>query len=151
MAKKGPIQHILVLVDGTEASFNAADEAIELARALGAKLTALAVVDLETLRQLLNVRILVDTEMSELETELEESSRRQLAEVRERALDRKVVCDEVLLTGNVETVVPREIAERGVDLVCIGAFQSSKVTRDLVARQRMQIMDRAAVPCLVVK
>ncbi|MCX5648436.1 MAG: universal stress protein, partial [Planctomycetota bacterium] len=135
---KPPVNHILVLVDGTEASFHAADRAIELARALGARLTALAVVDTETLRQLLNVKILVDAEMGEFEKELEESARRQLAEVRERALDQKVVIEEVLITGSVETVVPKEVQDRGVDLIALGGFQSTKITRDLVARQHQQ-------------
>jgi nucleotide-binding universal stress UspA family protein len=148
---KPPVNHILVLVDGTEASFRAADRAIDLARALGAKLTALAVVDTETLRQLLNVKILVDAEMGEFEKELEQSARRQLAEVRERALNQKVVIDEVLVTGNVEAVVPKEVQDRGVDLIALGGFQSTKITRDLVARQHQQIIDRATCPVLVVK
>ena len=148
---KPPFNHILVLVDGTEASFRAADRAIDLARALGARLTALTVVDTETLRQLLNVKILVDAEMGEFEKELEQSARRQLAEVRERALNQKVVIDEVLVTGNVETVVPKEVQNRGVDLIALGGFPSTKITRDLVARQRQQIIDRATCPVLVVK
>ena len=148
---KSSITHILALVDGTDSSFNAADAAIGLARDLGARLTAMAVVDTDTLRQLLSVRILVDAEMGEFERELEESSRRQLAEVRERALDRKVVVEEVLLTGNTEVIVPREVEEREVDLIALGGFQSSKVTRDLMARQRQQIIDRAKCPVLVVK
>ena len=151
MAKPSPVTHILVLVDGTESSFSAADRAIELARALGAKLTALAVVDRETLGQLLSARILVDAEMGEFEKELHESARRQLAEVRERALSRKVVVDEVLLSGNIETVVPKEVHDRGIDLIALGAYLSSKVTRDLLARQRQQVVDRAVVPVLVVK
>jgi nucleotide-binding universal stress UspA family protein len=148
---KPPVNHILILVDGTEASFRAADRAIDLARALGAKLTALTVVDTETLRQLLNVKILVDAEMGEFEKELEQSARRQLAEVRERALNQKIVIDEVLVTGNVETVVPKEVQDRGVDLIALGGFPSTKITRDLVARQRQQIIDRATCPVLVVK
>ena len=148
---KPAISHILVLVDGTEASYHAADAAIELARSLGARLTAMAVVDTDTLRQLLSVKILVDAEMGEFEKELEESSKRQLAEVCQRALDRKVVVDEVLLTGNTETIVPREVQQREVDLIALGGFQSSKVTRDLLARQRQQSIDRAKCPVLVVK
>jgi len=148
---KPSIRHILVLVDGTDTSYRAADAAIDLARDLGARLTAMAVVDTETLRQLLSVKILVDAEMGELEKELEESSRRQLAEVAGRAADRKVVAEEVLLTGNTETVVPREVQEREVDLIAVGGFQSSKISRDLLARQRQQIIDRARCPVLVVK
>jgi len=148
---KPSIRHILVLVDGTEASYRAADAAIGLARDLGARLTAMAVVDTETLRQLLSVKILVDAEMGEFEKELEESSRRQLAEVADRAADRKVVADQALLTGNTETVVPREVQQREVDLINLGGFLSSKISRDLLARQRQQIIDRATCPVLVVK
>ena len=148
---KPPIRHILVLVDGTEASYNAADAAIDLARSLGSKLTAMAVVDTDTLRHLLSVKFLVDAEMGEFEKELQESSKRQLAEVCQRALDRKILVEEILLTGNTETIVPREVQEREVDLIALGGFQSSKVTRDLLARQRQQIIDRAKCPVLVVK
>jgi len=150
MAKRS-IQHILVLVDGTDTSYHAADAAIDLARDLGAQLTAMAVVDTETLGQLLSVKILVDAEMGEFQKELEESSRRQLAEVVSRAADRKVVAEQALLTGNTETVVPREVQERGVDLIALGGFQSSKIARDLLARQRQQIIDRAKCPVLVVR
>ena len=69
---RSPVNHILVLVDGTKSSFRAADYAIELARAVGARITALAVVDTDTLRQLLNVRILVESEMVEFEDELQD-------------------------------------------------------------------------------
>jgi len=151
MAKGTPVTHILVLVDGTEASYRAADCAIDLARALGAQLTAIAVVDTETLRQLLSVKILVDAEMGEFEKELQDSSRRQLDEVRQRALDRRLVIEQVLATGNVEVVVPREVQERGVDLIALGGFDSNRALRDLTARQRQQIVDRAACPVLLVK
>ena len=151
MDKTSPVNHILALVDGTESSFHAAYAAIDLAKALGARLTAMAVVDTDTLRQLLSVKILVDAEMGEFENELRESARHQLADLRERALDRKVAIEEVLATGNSETVVPKEVHERGVDLIVLGGFQSSRVQRDLLARQRQQILDRAACPVLVVK
>lgn len=151
MARGSPVNHILVLVDGTESSFRAADMALDLARVLGAKVTAMAVVDTDTLRQLLSVKILVDAEMGEFEKELQESARRQLAEVRERALQRKLVIEEVLAKGNSEAIVPKEISSRGVDLVALGGFESRRVTRDLLARQRQQIIDHAPVPVLVVK
>ena len=67
---RSPVSHILVLVDGTQSSYRTADYAIDLARAVGARITALAVVDTDTLRQLLNVRILVDAEMAEFRRKL---------------------------------------------------------------------------------
>jgi nucleotide-binding universal stress UspA family protein len=146
-----PVKHILALVDGTESSLHAAEKAIDLALALGARLTAMAVVDTDTLRQLLSVRILVDAEMGEFEKELQESARRHLDDVRRRAARRKLAIDEVLATGNSEAMVPKEVEARGVDMIALGGFHSSRVTRDLLARQRQQIVDHAACPVLVVK
>lgn len=151
MAKSFLVNHILVLVDGTESSFHAADRAIDLARSLGARLTALAVIDRDTLHQLLSVKILVDAELSEFEKELESSAQRHLATVRQRALDHRVEVEEVLVSGNVEEVVPKEVHARRVDLICLGAFQCGRVPRDLLAHQRQQIADRASCPVLIVK
>jgi nucleotide-binding universal stress UspA family protein len=151
MARLSSGSHILVLVDGTESSVRAADCAIDLARAVGARLTALAVVDRETLHQLLSVKILVDAEMGEFEQELQASARRHLAHVRDRALDRRLAIEEILATGTVEEIVPRAIQEQAVDLVALGGYDSSRVSRDLLARQRQQIVDRAACPVLLVK
>ena len=145
------VNHILILVDGTKSSFRAADYAIDLARTLGARLTALAVVDTDTLRQLLNVKILVDSEMAEFERELEQSSQNQLDEVRQRAMSKRVKFEDVLRSGNSEVIVPIELAQRKVDLLVMGAFQSERVKHDLIARQRQQILDRSACPILVVK
>jgi nucleotide-binding universal stress UspA family protein len=48
-------------------------------------------------------------------------------------------------------MVPKEVEARGVDMIALGGFHSSRVTRDLLARQRQQIVDHAACPVLVVK
>ena len=151
MGKSSLVNHILVLVDGTESSFHAADRAIELAGALKARLTALAVVDSDTLRQLLSVKILVDAEMGEFEKELRASARLHLSTVKQRAAERSLEIEEVLVVGNVLEVVPQEIHDRRVDLVAMGAFQSSRVAKDLLARQRQQIADHASCPVMMVK
>jgi nucleotide-binding universal stress UspA family protein len=148
---RSPVGHILVLVDGTKSSFRAADYAIDLARTLGARLTAMAVVDTDTLRQLLHVNILVDSEMDEFEQELQQSAQHELDEVRQRAMSKRVKFDDVLRSGNSEVVVPKELAQREVDLLAMGAFHSDRVKYDLIARQRQQILDRAACPILIVK
>lgn len=151
MAKTSPIRHILVVVDGTEESYRAADFGIGMSGALGSRLTVLAVVETDTLRRLLSVNILAPGEMAEFEHELAESAQRQVAEVRERALARRVVVETVTLHGNSEEVVPREVETRGVDLIALGGFESRRALRDLVARQRQQIVDHARCPIVVVK
>jgi nucleotide-binding universal stress UspA family protein len=151
MGKSSLVNHILVLVDGTEAAFHAADRAIDLARSLGARLTALAVIDRETLHHLLSVKILVDVELSEFEKELQSSAKLHLDAVRQRAQEHHLAVEEVLVTGNVGEIVPKEVHARGVDLICLGGFHSSRIGRDLLARQRQQVIDRAPCPVLIVK
>lgn len=148
---RSPVTHILILVDGTASSHHAAEYAIDLARSLGAHVTAMAVVDTDTLRQLLNVRILVDSEMADFERELEQSAQHQLDEVRGQAMDKRVKFEDLIRKGNSEVIVPMELEQRGVDLLAIGAFKSERVKTDLLARQRQQILDRAKCPILVVK
>jgi len=151
MAKSSLVNHILVLVDGTEAAFHAADRAIDLARSLGARLTALAVIDRDTLHHLLSVKILVDVELSEFEKELQSSAKLHLDAVRQRAQEHHLAVEEVLVTGNVGEIVPKEVHARGVDLICLGGFHSSRIGRDLLARQRQQVIDRAPCPVLIVE
>ena len=60
-----------------------------------------------------------------------------------------VVMDDVIVAGNSEEVVPREVEARRVDLIAVGGFQSNRATRDLLTRQRQQIVDHAACPVVV--
>ena len=88
MFKKPPVRHILVLVDSTETSARAVDLAAALARALHARLTGIAIIETETLHQLLSAKVLTDAEMGDFEAGLRESAARQLD-------DRRVVVDQV--------------------------------------------------------
>lgn len=145
------IKHLMVLVDGTDASFRAADLAIDLACALRARLTAVALGETETLHQLLSAKILTPSEMTEFEEGLQESAGRQLAEVRERAASRGVESDVFYAKGNSETVLPGEIRARNVDLIVIGLFDSDRAPHDLLDRQRQQAAIHAPCPVLVAR
>ena len=151
MAKK-LITHIMVLVDGgTEQSFRAAAQAIALSRITGAKLTAIAVIDTGTLRQLLTYRILATQEMSEFEAELESSSRLYLERVRAMALEEKVVVEQVLVRGPYHTSILDQQKQLGADLLVLGAFKSSQTTRDLMAREYQKVVDEVPCPVMLVK
>jgi nucleotide-binding universal stress UspA family protein len=62
-----------------------------------------------------------------------------------------VALEAVNVTGNSELVVPREVESRGVDLLVIGAFDSSQVRFELLFRQRQQVLDHAPCPVLVAR
>ncbi|MBN2581820.1 MAG: universal stress protein [Planctomycetes bacterium] len=150
MAKKA-ITHIMVLVDGSQQGFRAAEAAIGLAREVGAKLTAMAVIDTETLKNLLTYRILATQEMSDFQIELETSARKYLDRVRTMALDEKVAAEQVLVKGPYHTSVLSQQKQLEADLVVIGAFQSGQATRDLLARELQKITDMVPCPVMMVK
>jgi len=151
MPQEIPVKHVAAIVDGTSSSFRAADAAIQVAARSGAALTAMAIVEHSTLRQLLRARILVSNEMDEFERDLDVSMRRHLAEVCERARRQNVTAQGVLLSGNTGSLLPKYVAEHKVDLIVVAAFQSKDVLRDMIARQRQLIVDYAPCPVLVVK
>jgi len=68
MADKGPINAVMLMVDGTDACLRAAEYAVRLCSFAKARLMAVAVVDTETLHGLLSTRIMVEAEMKEFET-----------------------------------------------------------------------------------
>lgn len=148
---RSPIQKIMVLVDGTEASARAAEYAIELVRATPAELTAISVVDTATLRQLMTAHILVAQEMDEFEAELAASQKKQLDYVVQLARKARVPVETVLKTGVSHSAVLAEQKARNADLIVIGEFRSSFTKTDLVARERQLIVDEAPCPVLVVK
>lgn len=146
MAKR-QINHILVLADGSDAGFRAAEIAVALARDLGVKLTVMSVIDTETLRQLLTYRILANQEMSDFEAELETSSRGHLERVRNMAMEEKVVAEQVLVRGSYSNAVVNQQKQLGADLIVMAGFPSSRATRDLLAREYQKIADQA--PCAI--
>lgn len=151
MSRPLSVKHIMVLVDGTASGSRAVDMAINVTCHLRANLTAIAIVETEVLRQLLNVQILTKDEMSEFEDDLQASAERHMAEVRERSLRCKLEIECVVAHGNSEVIIPQEVQARKVDLIIIGYFDSSRAQRNLLARQRQQIVDHAPSPVLVAR
>ncbi len=146
-----PFRHLLVIVDGTETSDRAVRLAVMLASATKARVTAIAFVETDTLKLLLNVKVLSMPEMGDFEKGLEESARRQLAAAVATGKSGGVSIETAIVRGNSEETVPREVALRGTDLIVLGAFDSQRANRDILARQRQQIVDRAPCPVLVAR
>lgn len=144
-------EHILVLVDGGESSVRGAEFAIHLARECPAKLTAVSVVDTETLRKLMSARILVEQEVHEFETELKKSQTRHLDFVHQLARKAGIQADAVLGQGVCHSVVLAEQKSRKADLIVMGGFRSSLTKMDLTARERQLILDEAPCPVLIIK
>ena len=150
MATKPVYRTIVLMLDGSEASKRAAAHAISLASNQGARLVAVAVVDTETLRQLLGFHILVDSEMRDFETDLETSARNQLSNVVDTAVKAKVDVVDVLIKGSQHSSILSEAKAHNADLVVLPTFQATRAQRDLAAREKQLIVDEAPCPVLLV-
>ena len=142
---------ILLLVDSTEAAGAAAEFAISLAGTCRAKLTALAVVDTATLKELLTYRIMVSQEMEEYERELEQTGRRQLALVEEQAHKAGIGVETLHKKGAIHSVVLDVQESTHADIIVMSEFRLSQVQRDLLAKEKHLILDEARCPVAVVK
>jgi nucleotide-binding universal stress UspA family protein len=114
-------------------------------------LTAVAVVDTETLNKLLSVKIMVDVEMAEYERELTASSRKHLDFIERMARGEKVACQTVLGSGDIGQVTLAELRSRKADLLIMGGFTASMARLDLLAKAKQTILDDAECPVLVIK
>ena len=151
MAALSPFRSILVLVDGTESAMRAAEYSIRLARAMSARLTAIAVVDTHTLHRLMSVRILVEPEVKEFEAGLQQNQQRYLDYVAQLATREQVPIETVLGVGDWHSTVLSEQKARQADLIVIGGFRMTLTKLNLLARERQMIIDEAPCPVLVVK
>ena len=150
MAHSFPCRHVLAWIDGTDSADRACRFAVSIAKAAGARLTAVAVVDTETLASLLKQKFLVPDEMQDFEQELTASSEKYLRNAQESAKKEGVKVDVVLLRGTCHSAVLAEQKKRSADLIVMGTFSAEEIRRDLTARGRQLLLDAAPVPVIVV-
>lgn len=146
-----PFKRILVLVDSTESSHVAVELASAIAAAEAAELTALAFVEIDTLKQLLSAKLLSAVEMEDFEAGLVDSAKRQLGGAAETARKSGINIKTEIILGNSAEKIPQIVNDRNADLIVIGAFDSNSARSDLIARQRMQIVDNAPCGVLVAR
>ncbi len=148
---KALIETVVVAVSGSEASVSAAKYGILMAKLYRLRLVGVYVVDTATLRELLLSKIFVEDESSEYEKSLEENGRRYLNYVEGLAAGKGVQMEKILRRGAISTEVVEAAEEAGADLILLGGFEESKSIRDVLSRQRREIVRNAKCSVLVVK
>ncbi len=129
-AMDGPIQRIMVYVDGTEESISAAEYAIALSLQTGAQLLAAFIVNTRALLELRKARIFLESEAEEYQKDIESDSRRYLDLVRNLAQSKGVTVQTLTRSGNVHEEMKRLVKEERIDLLCIGDISSIRSRRD---------------------
>ncbi len=146
-----PIEHIMVYVDGSEESVIAAQYGVCLAKATGARLTAMYVVNTRALDDLVKTRIFLQDEQEEYRRDLESDSERYLQHVKKMG-DQKNLSVEMLKTsGNVHTEIKKAVKENEVDLLLLGELSHVRSRRDEFYNEAERAMRSVGCSVLIVK
>ena len=142
-----PIKRILVNIDGSEQAITAAQYAICLAAGCGARLSAIYVLNIRALDDLVKTRIFLKSEEQEYERDLEADAEKYLAHVRQLARQKGVAVETVSCRGSVHQEVRRVVEEQEIDLLVIGELSRIRSRRDEFYNEAERAM--RSVPCSV--
>jgi nucleotide-binding universal stress UspA family protein len=139
-----PFAHLLVAVDGSEASDRALDKALELARLTGASMTALAV------EGPLPAYAATIGEVEEVKREKDEFFSRLADAVRAKAEQAGVAIEVDVRPGHAAELISRVAKDRGVDLIVLG--HRGHFLRDhLLGSTADRVAEHAECPVMIVK
>lgn len=139
-----PFRRILVAIDGSEGSNRAFATALELAEALSARLTALAV------EGPLPVYAATIGEVEEVKREKEAFFKGLLGRARDQAERRGVALDTLLRPGHAAELIVRVASEIGADLIVLG--HRGHFLRDhLLGSTADRVAEHARCPVMIVR
>jgi nucleotide-binding universal stress UspA family protein len=147
----GPIERIMVYIDGTEESLVACQYAILLSRSIGAELLAVYVVNTRALNDLVRTRIFLAEEEEEYSRDLEEDAGRYLDYAERIASQKGVAVESIKTSGSVHQEIVRLVEDREVDLLVLGELAHVRSRRDEFYNEAERAMRSARCPVLIVK
>jgi nucleotide-binding universal stress UspA family protein len=135
---------VLVATDGSSEASEAAEHALNLARALGAKLHVLHVVDANLVRSM-------GVYSQEAQGELAEEGRHIVDAVLRQASLMEVEAEGVFADGKPGPEICRAAADRGADIVVVGATGKSAIEKVLLGSVSQHVLNNVGKPVLVVR
>jgi nucleotide-binding universal stress UspA family protein len=141
-------KHILIASDGSELAGKAVTHGLALAKAVGAKVTAVTVSDPWT--AFASADASVPFPIEEYERASDEAAQKVLAAIRERAKADGVACD----THHVKDQFPAEgiletAKSRGCDLIVMASHGRRGVSRLLLGSQANRVVTHSEIPVLI--
>jgi len=148
MAAETPFSHILVPVDGSDASIHAGMVAMRIAGTHRIPITFVYVVDLAVADRIAGAS---STSGDETARELEEKGKRYLEYLSLQARNRGLKADQVIRYGIPHSEIVSLARELQVDLIAIGQGSRSGPRRSMIGSVAARVVEYAPCPVLVVK
>ncbi|WP_290811912.1 universal stress protein [Halovivax sp.] len=146
------ISKILLTTDGSEAAETAAPYAVEFARAFGAELQVMYVVDTDAMSYSLGPEQVdrIRTGQFQEMTELHERAAGAIDRIREYAAEADLEIEPVIEAGNPVDVITRFAAAAGVDVIVMTSAGRGGVRRALLGSVTERVARTTSIPVLVV-
>ena len=143
-------KNILLPTDGSELATRALDQGIALAKAVGAKVTVLTVV--EVFRVFTANPVQLEASIREYRKQAAEHGKKVLDEARAKAEAAGVAVETISRTGDIawEQIVAAA-AESGADLVAMASHGRSGLSALILGSQTSRVLAHAEVPVLVLR
>ena len=148
---KAPYSRILVYLDGSEGSMSAAMYAVLLARASGAALHAVYVVNTKAISDLVNARVFISSEKQEYLTDLRKDASRHLRHMEKLAASKDVDVTLESREGVPSAEVSSYIKDHGIDLLVLGSINVVRSRREELTSENDRMMRTAPCPVLVAR
>jgi nucleotide-binding universal stress UspA family protein len=145
------IEHVMVAVGAFSNSMTTAKYAIVLAKQLGARLTAVHVVNQKVLTDLLHSRVFVESEACQYARDMEEQGRVFMERISKEAGAKGVALETVITRGEISAEVARKAQELGADILVIGELKAVFSTSDVFYDEGERLFRKVSCPVLVVK
>jgi len=140
---------IIIATDGSEFSYLAAKQGVEIARISGGQVVAVYVVDVPRLAQLPGYAGIAGTKDQLLESMIHQGQE-ATEEVERIAADAAVPCSKVILRGHPSDELLRYSMESGADLLVMGSIGKSGLSRFLLGSVAQKVVEHAKVPVMLV-
>ncbi len=158
MAKNSLLKNIIVAVNGSESSMQAAMYAIMMAKQYSLNLKAVYVVDTATLKFLTSSNFLVSEEKDSYEADLRHDGKTYLEYVKNLAKSKGLEIQTELRDGSVWAEIIKAADEFSADMILLGGHETkdkfkameTAPHRSVAATARSEIVNYAHCPVLVI-
>ncbi len=145
------IKKILVVINGTEQSYNASLYSVFLAALLKCELIGVYVINEKALNDLLKVKIFIDEEKVDYEKDMENDAQRYLTQFERSASKKNIPLTKVIKKGDVHEEIVKYAQDFDVDMVIIGELKKIVSVKDVAYDEMERVLREAKVPVLIAK